>query len=152
MGQAILLLQRLRTICRRAVILSDISRADFRRLPMELKPTFLLNQPDVSAKLLRFWHASNFRILRVPGNGGALQSVACSKAVFVGMDGGSDSWSQQAVHLPLPPKHRRVQPLEPRKEAKVTEYLREKRFDQTPEPIRNKFGSHEKSPDQEEFH
>ena len=74
-------------------------------------------------KLRRFWETSNFRILRVPGNGGTLQSVACSKALFVGMDGGSDSWSQQAVHLPLPPKHHQVRPLEPRKEAKVTEYF-----------------------------
>jgi hypothetical protein len=57
--------------------------ADFRRLPMELKLTLLLNQPELPAKLRRFWQASNFRILRVPGNGGALQSVACSKALFL---------------------------------------------------------------------
>jgi hypothetical protein len=49
--------------------------------------------------------------------------VACSKAVFIGMDGGSDSWGQQAAHLALPPKHSRVRPLEPTEEARITEYF-----------------------------
>jgi hypothetical protein len=103
MNQAVDFFRLLQAICRRAFVLTDLSRASIRNLPMELRPALLVNQPDISQKIRSFWKTSNYRGLFVPGNGGMLLDVACSKALYLSVEGPADKWCDGSFHIALPP-------------------------------------------------
>ena len=103
MNQAVDFFRLLQAICRHAFVLTDISRASIRNLPMDLRPTLLVNQPDISRKIRNFWKTSNYRGIFVPGNGGALLDVACSKALYLSVEGPPDTWCDGSLHVALPP-------------------------------------------------
>ena len=98
LDHAIRLFRLLHCLCRRPVLLGDFSRSTFLALA-PLGVTFLVNQPGLSPKIRALWSTSNFRGVYVFGNG-KISSVACSKAVFLGMD---HVQGDEGVHVALPP-------------------------------------------------
>jgi hypothetical protein len=62
---------------------------------------------------------SNYRGLFVPGNRGTVLDIACSKAVYWGMEGGADSWDDTALHLALPPTRSGLSPLGAREQDEI---------------------------------
>jgi len=83
-GAADLLLRTLRAVCRRPMLLADLSPAILRVLPIsEIMPTLLIRQPHLTRHIASFLDASD-----QPGylflNGGTLQPLYCPKCIYLG--------------------------------------------------------------------
>jgi hypothetical protein len=119
MGQAVTLFRLLSCLCRRPLMLADISRSATRSLPMFLRPTLLVNQPDLSPKIRALWSVSNYRGLFVLGKGGVVLDIACCKAVYLGLEGLADPWCDSALHLALSPVQRERPLLSAHEQAEI---------------------------------
>lgn len=118
MDDAIRLFRLLHCVCRRPVLLGDLSRSAFLALA-PLGATLLINQPDLSPKIRALWSTSNYRGVYVFGNG-TVNPVASSKAIFLGM---TDARGNEGVHLALPPSRCDLTPLDERQLAAIAEEL-----------------------------
>jgi hypothetical protein len=116
MGHAITVFRILHCICRRPVLLGDLSRSAFLALA-PLGATFLVNQPDLSPKLRALWGTSNYRGMHVFGNG-KVNSVASSKAIFLGT---ADARGDEGVHVVLPPSSSHLPWLDEKKQSEIAE-------------------------------
>jgi hypothetical protein len=103
MAPAMTLFKLFSCVSRRALRLAGISRAALAALPMHLRPTLLINQPDLARGMSHLLRASNHRGLCVPAKGGAIQDWVGSKAVFLGMESNPNPWSGVALWVSLPP-------------------------------------------------
>ena len=119
MSHAITFFRLLGCVCRRALILAEFSRRTFRSLPMALRPTLLVNQPYMSRTITSLLRASNYSGLFVPGDRGTVLDVACSKAVYRGMESEADLWDDTALHLALPPARSDLPPLGAREQDDI---------------------------------
>ncbi len=100
-ARAMLLLQILRYICRRGLILAGLTPAKLLALPVTFRPTLLLQQPSSSA--LKLLLGSNFSGVFVAGSGGDIQDLRCAKAIFTGIRTLPALWNGQTIQLPLSP-------------------------------------------------
>jgi hypothetical protein len=103
MSLGVTLLVILNSLSRHPLLLTDITRRGFCSLVPLLRPTLLVNQPGLAPKILALWHATNFHGLFVPGKGGTVVNVTCSKAFFGGLENAACPWTDAAIHLALPP-------------------------------------------------
>ena len=103
MAHAMTLFKLLSCVSRRALRLAGISRAALAALPMHLRPTLLINQPDMARGMSQLLRASNHRGLCVPGKGGVILDWVGSKAAFLGMESSPNPWSGAALWVSLPP-------------------------------------------------
>ena len=124
MGYAITVFRLLHCVCRRPLILGDLTRTAFLVLA-PLGPTLLVNQPDLSPKIRALWSTSNYRGVHVFGSG-RVASVASSKAIFLGMTDARDS---DAVHLALPPTRYDITPLDEQRQSRIAEELQPQLLD-----------------------
>jgi hypothetical protein len=85
MDVAMMLLRLLGCFVRHPLPLTGVERMTTVAPLMQLQPTLLLNQPDISARMLQFLRNSNYRDLVVPGSRGTLSDFAGSRALFLGM-------------------------------------------------------------------
>jgi hypothetical protein len=102
LSQAITLFQLIRCVCRRGLILGEMTRSAFGSLPMELRPTMMIAQPELPRRLWSLWSASNYQGTFIPGSRGTVLDVVGSKAIFTGLNGTS-SWGDHTLHLALQP-------------------------------------------------
>jgi hypothetical protein len=121
MDSAVQVFRLLQCLSRRALLLTDVSASTLRSLPMQLHPTLLVNQPDLSPKVLALLRASNYHGVLVPNNGGAVSDVTCPKALYLALEPAADGWSDSALHLPVSPPEHELPPLGPRELAEITE-------------------------------
>jgi hypothetical protein len=119
MSHAITFFRLLGCVCRRGLLLAEFSRSSFRSLPMALRPTLLVSQPHLARTMTSLLRASNYRGLFVSGNGGTVLDIACSKAVYWGMEGGADLLDDTALHLALPPARRDLPQLGVREQDQI---------------------------------
>ena len=117
-GDAITLFRLMHCLCRRPVVLGDLSRTAFFSLA-SLGTTLLINQSSLPAKVRDLWKTSNYRGVHVFGNG-TLHSVASAKAVFLGM---ADARRDEGIHFALPPTYCHLPPLDERQEWEIAEEL-----------------------------
>jgi hypothetical protein len=120
-GHIITFFRLLQCLCRRPLMLGDISpKSLLGTLPMSLHPTLILNQPELPPKTIALLCNSNHRGLVVPGKNGKVLDICCSKAVFLKMNGSSQEWGDQVVHVTLPPSNADLQPLDDRERERIT--------------------------------
>ena len=86
-------------VCRRAVMLAEVTPAGFRSLPMELSLTLLLIQQELKPNLQRLLRASNYRGLRLAGNRGGLTDLYGPKAICCGDDAAVDALGGGVIHV-----------------------------------------------------
>jgi len=84
-----------------------------------LGATLLVNQPGLSPRIRALWSTSNYHGVHVFGSG-RVNSVASSKAIFLGMTDAGDS---DAVHLALPPARYDITPLNEQRQSRIAEDL-----------------------------
>ena len=101
MGIVVLCL--LSCVCRRPLMLAEVTPADMRSLPLQLTPTLLLNQPRFTLNLLRIFHASSYRGLLLPGKRGTVLDLCGPKAIFCGSDPLDHSLTAGMIQVALPP-------------------------------------------------
>ena len=103
MVQAVRLFQLMGYGCRRAITLTGLNRASLAALPMDLRLTLLIGQPDLPRNLSQLLSAANHHGMRVPGRRGMVLDWVGSRAIFLGSTSGPDSWSGEALWISLPP-------------------------------------------------
>jgi len=124
MGCAVRLFRLLHCVCRRPVLLGDLSRSAFLALA-PLGATLLINQPDLSPSVRALWSTSNYRGVHVFGNG-RLKSVAGSKAIFAGM---AHERQDEGLRLALPPTKHDMHPLDESHLAAIAQEMQPKLLD-----------------------
>ena len=87
-----------RVLCHRALLVAELSR----QLPFYLRPTLIIEDPQISAKSRMFWRAASSPGTYVGGTGGTLCQLSCPKIVLVRPEDSSDAWGEEAFHLMLP--------------------------------------------------
>ena len=102
MGRAIDLFQLLGCGSRRALSLTGINRTALVGLPMDLRPSLLINQPDLPQRMSRLLCACNHRGVNVPGKSGTVEEWVVSKAIFTGMAPSPGAWDVEALWISLP--------------------------------------------------
>jgi hypothetical protein len=115
MDPAITLFRLLGCLCRRSLLLADITRAGLLSV-MALRPTLLINQSSAPSRIWDLLRMSNYRGVFLVGNRGRVCNVACSKAIFLGM--AADTWIAEAIHLALPGQQD-LPPLDEYQEAEI---------------------------------
>ena len=84
-GEGVELLRILRCLCRRSMLLGDVSQANLLSLPLHLSPTLLMNRPMLTRRLRSFLSTSNRRGLGTM-KGEKVVEICCPKAIYFGMD------------------------------------------------------------------
>jgi hypothetical protein len=115
---AITLFWLLSCIGRHPLILTDLDRSALCEL-MALRPTFLINQAQMSARLRALCCASNFSGLVVPGFKGKVLDLVSAKAMFVGTAG--RKLNEPGLHLYLPPARSDLPPLDAATQLQIKE-------------------------------
>ena len=95
---------------RRALAITGINRATLAGLPMDLRPSLLINQPDLPETMSRLLGAANHRGLQVLARNGAFQDWVGSKAIFLGVSP-STTWEGEALRISLPAPAVNLPPL-----------------------------------------
>jgi hypothetical protein len=99
MDQVMKLLQLLHALCRRPLLVAELSS----KLPFALCPTLLVNVPPPSARAGGAWRASNYRAVFLPGPRGTMRSIACTKIIFCETEAARQVWGPEARHIALLP-------------------------------------------------
>jgi hypothetical protein len=120
LGQAIKLFKLIRCLCRRGLILAEVTRSALESLPMELRPTMMIAQPKLSDRLWSLLGASNYRGSYISGRRGVVLDLVSSRALFMGINGTS-RWTDNAIHLALPPVRSNLARLDGREEEKIAD-------------------------------
>jgi len=123
MGRAMTLFRQFRCLCRRALLLSGITRAGFLSLPLSLHPTLLLSQPSLPRSVQDLLRESNYRDLFIPRGRGRVLDVTCAKAIFAGMEGSALPSSAGTLHLPLLPVDSELPILDERALTEIADYF-----------------------------
>jgi hypothetical protein len=100
MDQAILLFRLFHCVVRHPLMLTAMDSSTFKALPMELRPTLLVNQPGMPSRTLELLQAVNYRDLVVPGSRGRVMTLATCKALYLGPH--ADHTGRLRVALPSP--------------------------------------------------
>ena len=105
--EADLLLRTLVAVCRRPVLLADVSPVVLRALPLaELMPTLLIRKPQLSKRMAALLEASNQRGYLVC-SGKGLQQFYCAKCVYIGEDAENQLLTANSIHIHVGGNHRR---------------------------------------------
>jgi hypothetical protein len=96
-----LLLRTLAAVCRRPVLLGELSPAILRKLPVkEISPTLLIREPQLSRYMSALLNASN-----QPGylffSGKSFQELYCPKTIYVGESFKDSAAARNSVHINL---------------------------------------------------
>jgi hypothetical protein len=118
MAHAITLFRLLHCVCRRPLLLADISRSAFLSLA-SVGATLLINQPGLSPKIRDLWSTCNYRGVHVFGNG-RCASVATSKAIFLGM---GEPRGGEGIHFALRPASCDFSLLDEQQQSRIADEL-----------------------------
>jgi len=122
MDQAVAVFSVLNLVIRRPILLAEVARPALHKLVIPLRPTLLINSPQMSPSVRRLCQASNYAGVFTLGNQALVSSAACSKAFFIGSQAGHDWWAGSAIHLALPLSGSFLS-LDPRLQAELAEYF-----------------------------
>ena len=94
-------LRLLSCICRRPLLLAEVTASGFRTLPMHLGITLLINQQSMKPNLQRLLRASTFRGLHLPGDRGSVVDLFGPKAILCGSDADLNCLGDGALHVSI---------------------------------------------------
>jgi hypothetical protein len=97
------LLRLLKCICRRGLLLAELTPSGLRSLPMHLGITLLINQQSIKSNLQRLLRASTFRGLNLPGNRGSIVDLYGPKAILCGSDSDLNCLGDGALQISIAP-------------------------------------------------
>jgi hypothetical protein len=100
MDHAVLLFRLFHCVARHPLMLTAMDSSTFKALPMELRPTLLVNQPGMPSRTLELLQTTNYPDLMVPGPRGSVVSLATCKAIYLGSH--ADHTGRLRVALPSP--------------------------------------------------
>jgi hypothetical protein len=90
-------------VCRRPLMLAELTSASFHSLPMQLSPTLLIHQEVLKPNMLRLFRASGYRGLHLVGGGASLIDLCGPKAIFCSEDSAVDALGEGAIQISVAP-------------------------------------------------
>jgi hypothetical protein len=102
-GPGIEVLRLLSCVCRRPLMLSELTPGGLCSLPMHLSLTLLINQPGSTPRMRRLLRTSSYRGLHLPGNRGGVVDLYGPKAILWESDVASDNFGDGVIQISLPP-------------------------------------------------
>jgi hypothetical protein len=114
------LLQLLALLCRRSLLLGELSPAGLCTLPMDLKPTLLVSAVELSTSLQRLLRATSHQGAYIARGGQALD-LYCSKVVCSQEPLHDPSLIGLAVQIALAPTHRCLPVLDAQVSAQIAD-------------------------------
>lgn len=120
-------MQILSLICRRPLLLVGVSRGDFRRLPMWLQPTLILEEPRLNPAMLNLLRSSSRRGPNIL-SGGRVQSLYGSK-IIISEKFPRDAWlASEALRVVLLPTTGRPQILDEKVQDEIAQEYQNRFF------------------------
>jgi hypothetical protein len=113
------LLKLLRCLCRRSVLLGDVSQLELLSLPLFLSPTLLMNRPLLTRRFAKFVSSTNRRGMNTVKAGKVLE-VCCPKAIYLGSDRIPAGMISTTIQIALPPSPTRTTILDDETLSKLT--------------------------------
>ena len=104
------LLQVLHLLCRRSLVVSDISAGRLRFLPVDLRPTLIMEVDRQSRQVLNFLRASKRHSALIAANGKAVDTFG-ARIVFAREPLHDPASAGSPLELVLPPTHQYVPPM-----------------------------------------
>ena len=90
----------LRCLCRRGVLLSELTPAGLLALPMHLRPTILIAQANLSCRLREYLRSTRQRGTYIPRFGGFID-LHCASAVYLEEGGAESELCESALNVSL---------------------------------------------------
>jgi hypothetical protein len=103
LGLGIEVLRLLSCVCRRPLMLAEVTPSGLRSLPMYLSLTLLINECGLRPNLQRLLRASSYRGLHLPGNRGDVVDLYGPKAILCESDVVNDRFGDGVIQISLPP-------------------------------------------------
>jgi|SRR5579859_2712934 len=94
-------LKLLSCLCRRPLLLTELTPGGFRSLPLQMSLTLLIHQQSLRPSMLRLFHASTYRGLYLAGNSGSLINIYGPRAVYCRSDCAKELLGECTIHIPL---------------------------------------------------
>ena len=116
-------LRLLDCLCRRPLLLSEVTPASLRSLPMHLSPTLLLNQQEIRRNVQRVLRASCYPGLNLAGTAGSIIDLSCAKAIFGGNDDALDALAGDVIRVPLMPSRLRPSDLDEKTRQQIADHF-----------------------------
>lgn len=102
------LLRTLLAICRRPLLLADVSSAVLLNLPLSgLRPTLLIRKPQLNGRLAALFDASNRRGYLAYG-GKNFHELYCAKCIYIGEQGRPPETVPNSIHIHVSGESRRT--------------------------------------------
>jgi hypothetical protein len=114
-------LRLLDCLCRHPLLLTEVTPASLRSLPMHLSPTLLLNQQELRPNLQRVLRASCYPGLTFTGAAGSMVELSCAKAIFCGNDDALDALAGDVMRVPLMPSRLRPSNLDEKTRQQIAD-------------------------------
>jgi len=98
-------------VCRRPLMLAELTSASFHSLPMQLSPTLLIHQEVLKPNMLRLFRASGYRGLYLVGGGASLIDLCSPKAIFCSEASAVDALGEGAIQISVAPSQLQLSAL-----------------------------------------
>ena len=102
-GMGIGVLRLLSCLCRRPIMLAEVTPGSFRSLPMYLSPTLLIDQHGLRPNIQKLFRASNYRGLHFPCAGGKVVDLYGAKAILFGDGAAIDTVAEEVIQISVTP-------------------------------------------------
>ena len=101
-GLGIEVLRLLSCVCRRPLMLAELTSGGLRSLPMHLSLTLLIHAQGLRPNLQHLLRVSSYRGLHLPGNRGGIVDLYGPKAILWESDVASDNFGDGVIQISLP--------------------------------------------------
>ena len=105
-------LRLLHCVCRHPLLIGEMTPAWFRKMPIEIAPTLLLNQQIMRPVLQNLVRASCYRGLRLPGSAGDVVDLYGAKAIFCGDDSVGEAFAGNEIRVRVAHSHSKTASLD----------------------------------------
>ena len=105
-------LRLLHCVCRHPLLIGEMTPAWFRKMPIQVAPTLLLNQQNMDPVLQNLLRASCYRGVHLPGSAGDVVDLYGAKAIFCGDDSGREVFAGNAIKVLVAQSHPKTAPLD----------------------------------------
>jgi hypothetical protein len=118
-GLGIEVLRLLGCICRRPLMLAEVTPGGLRSLPMQFSFTLLINEHGLRPNLQRLLRASSYRGLHLPGNRGSVVDLYGPKALLWESDVANDNLGDGVIQISLPPSSSQWPALDEQRQQEI---------------------------------
>ena len=116
-------LRLLDCLCRHPLLLTEVTPASLRSLPMHLSPTLLLNQQGLRPNVQRLLRASCYPGLNLPGAAGSIIELCGAKAIFCGNDAALDALAGDVIRVSMMPTRLRPSDLDEKTRQQIADHF-----------------------------